>query len=75
MKDGFTQQSGSVIMEPVVVEEVSKPVDKKDSRRKLVTVLVLTFVNLTYYADKYGIAGKKEGLRKGILLLKANIDL
>ncbi len=37
--------------------EAEQSDSKGDSRRKLVTALILSFINFIYYADRYGIAG------------------
>jgi len=35
---------------------------KKQSRLKVATVCILCFFNLTYYMDRFGIAGKLNGV-------------
>jgi hypothetical protein len=35
---------------------------KKQSRLKVATVCILCFFNLTYYMDRFGIAGKPNGI-------------
>lgn len=52
-----TSQAGS--HEPSELEEMTLEEETKtQSRLKVVTVLILALFNLTYYMDRFGIAGK-----------------